>query len=75
MMLNPMFYRMGGRMASLGTRLIAQKGRIGWLPPPLSAWTHARDFPTFAEKSFTTLWEEGRGRAGGAGDSNDDAAT
>jgi L-lactate dehydrogenase complex protein LldF len=57
-MTNPVFYRMGGRLASLGTRLIAQKGRIGWLPPPLNAWTNARDFPAFAEKSFTMLWEE-----------------
>jgi len=55
---NPAFYRLSGRLASLGTRLIAQKGRIGWLPPPLNAWTNTRDFPAFAEKSFTTLWEE-----------------
>ena len=57
-MSNPSFYRMGGKLAGLGSRLISQKGRIGWLPPPLSAWTNERDFPAFAEKSFTELWWE-----------------
>jgi L-lactate dehydrogenase complex protein LldF len=57
-MSNPFFYRAGGRAAALATRLLGGRGQIGWLPPPLSAWTNARDFPTFARKSFTELWEE-----------------
>ena len=61
MMTNPALYRMGGRMASIATRLLAGRGQIGWLPPPLSEWTAARDFPPFAEKSFTELWEERHG--------------
>lgn len=58
MMTNPSLYRMGGRLASLGSRLIAIRGQIGWLPPPLSGWTSQRDFPAFAPTSFTELWDE-----------------
>ncbi len=57
-MSNPALYRMGGTLASLGTRLVARQGMIGWLPPPLSAWTNTRDFPQFARRRFTELWEE-----------------
>src|SRR5262245_3618413 len=56
-MLNPTFYRAGGRLASRATRLIGHKGRIRRLPPPLSAWTRKRDFPAFAKRSFTEIWE------------------
>lgn len=57
-MLNPALYRAGGKMASFGTRLLARNGQLGWLPPPLNAWTKSKDFPAFAKKSFTDLWEE-----------------
>ena len=57
-MLNPWLYRAGGRLAARATRLLGRKGRIRRLPPPLSAWTRKRDFPTFAPKSFHELWEE-----------------
>jgi L-lactate dehydrogenase complex protein LldF len=57
-MLNPRVYRAGGWLAARATRLIGRKGRIRRLPPPLSAWTRRRDFPTFAAKSFHELWEE-----------------
>lgn len=57
-MTNPALYGMGGKLASLGTRLIGRDGRIGWLPPPLDQWTRQRDFPAFAPKTFTELWEE-----------------
>lgn len=57
-MSNPALYRLSGRMASIGTRLVARKGWIGWLPPPLSGWTERRDFPQFAPRSFQELWEE-----------------
>jgi L-lactate dehydrogenase complex protein LldF len=63
-MLSPSLYRASGRLASAATRLIGRKGRVRRLPPPLSAWTNQRDFPTFAPKSFNDLWEE-RQRAGG----------
>ncbi len=57
-MTSPLLYRASGRMASLGTRLIGRKGRIRRLPPPLSAWTRRRDFPTFAPVSFQEMWEQ-----------------
>jgi L-lactate dehydrogenase complex protein LldF len=57
-MLNPRMYRMSGWLAARATRLIGRKGRIRRLPPPLSAWTRRRDFPTFAATSFQELWEQ-----------------
>jgi L-lactate dehydrogenase complex protein LldF len=57
-MLNPRLYRLGGKAASLGTRLLARGGRIRRLPPPLSGWTRRRDFPAFARKSFRERWDE-----------------
>ncbi|MEI7770509.1 MAG: LutB/LldF family L-lactate oxidation iron-sulfur protein [Chloroflexales bacterium] len=56
---NPALYRVGGRLARLGSRLIGRKGRIRRLPPPLGGWTHARDFPALqGPKSFGEWWEE-----------------
>ena len=55
---NPRLYRAGGRLAAFGTRLIGRKGRVRRLPPPLHLWTRRRDFPVFAKKSFTEMWEE-----------------
>ncbi|NNJ10351.1 iron-sulfur cluster-binding protein [Chloroflexales bacterium ZM16-3] len=55
---NPAVYRAGGRAARLGSRLIGRKGRIRRLPPPLSGWTHGRDFPTLSGTSFGEWWEE-----------------
>ena len=64
-MTNPALYSAGGRLASLGTRILGGRdGRLGWLPPPLDQWTKERDFPAFAAKSFSQLWEE-RQRKGG----------
>ncbi|HEY3229897.1 MAG TPA: LutB/LldF family L-lactate oxidation iron-sulfur protein [Roseiflexaceae bacterium] len=57
-MLSPALYRASGRLAAISTRLIGRKGRVRRLPPPLSAWTRKRDFPSFAERSFNELWEQ-----------------
>jgi L-lactate dehydrogenase complex protein LldF len=58
-MKNPALYGAGGKLASIGTRILGGKRRqIGWLPPPLDQWTNQRDFPAFAPRSFTELWEE-----------------
>ena len=53
-------YRSGGTLAGAGLRLLSRRRRIRRLPPPLSAWTHGRDFPAFAPKSFRRRWKERR---------------
>jgi len=58
----PWLFRTGGRLASLGTRLLARNGWIKRLPGPVSAWTDHRDFPVVARRSFTDLWRQ-RGRS------------
>ena len=55
---HPALYRAGGRLARLGSRMIGRKGRIRRLPPPLSGWTHGRDFPQPGHTSFSEWWEE-----------------
>jgi L-lactate dehydrogenase complex protein LldF len=60
----PWLYRLGGRVAALGTRLLARNGWLNRLPGPLAAWTHGRDFPAFAGETFQARWgrrEEGVG--------------
>lgn len=57
-MTNPALYGTGGRLASLGTRILGGRDqKLGWLPPPLDGWTKERDFPSFASRSFASLWE------------------
>jgi L-lactate dehydrogenase complex protein LldF len=42
--------------ASRAGRVIARGGRIRRLPPPLSAWTGARDLPAPPEQTFREWW-------------------
>jgi L-lactate dehydrogenase complex protein LldF len=64
-MTNPALYGAGGRLASIGTRIMGGKDqRIGWLPPPLDQWTRERDFPPFASRSFNVQWEERQRKRG-----------
>lgn len=61
LMNSPAVYRVGGRFARLGSRLVGRKGRIRRLPPPLNAWTHGRDFPVLGagqKSSFAEWWEQ-----------------
>jgi L-lactate dehydrogenase complex protein LldF len=56
---NPQFYGLGGKLASLGTRIMGgRQQKLGWLPPPLDQWTKERDFFPFASKPFHQMWEE-----------------
>jgi L-lactate dehydrogenase complex protein LldF len=54
----PARFRLATQLATWGTRLLARRDWIKRLPPPLSAWTDHRDFPTFAEKPFSQQWRE-----------------
>jgi L-lactate dehydrogenase complex protein LldF len=58
----PWLYRLGGRLAAMGTRLLAQDGWLPRLPGPLAAWSGQRDFPAFAPRSFQEAWAQ-RGKA------------
>ncbi|WP_106401206.1 LutB/LldF family L-lactate oxidation iron-sulfur protein [Actinocorallia populi] len=44
------------RASFLGGRVIARKGRIGRLPPPLAGWSAARDTPAPPSESFRAWW-------------------
>ena len=57
----PALYRLGGRLSGRGTRILGKNGWINKLPGPLAGWTEYRDFPAFAEKSFSQRWKEERG--------------
>jgi len=58
----PWLFRLALRGSRLLTRAIARDGWLHRLPPPLSAWTATRDFPAFAERSFSMAWRAGRRR-------------
>lgn len=49
------------RASRLGRALARGKGRISSLPPPLSAWTAARDLPAPPRRTFREWWQEERG--------------
>jgi L-lactate dehydrogenase complex protein LldF len=54
----PGLYRAGGALSRIGLRMIARRRRIRRLPPPFDAWTHGRDFPAFASRSFHERWQQ-----------------
>ena len=58
---SPVRFAAAGRAARAG-RLLARDGRIRRLPPPLSAWTGARDAPEPPVETFREWWA--RRRAG-----------
>jgi L-lactate dehydrogenase complex protein LldF len=49
-------YRASGKLSRIGLRMLERRGRVRRLPPPLSGWTEARDFPPFARRSFRDRW-------------------
>jgi L-lactate dehydrogenase complex protein LldF len=62
-------YPAAQRAAGAG-RLLGRQGRIRRLPPPLSAWTGARDAPAPPAQSFRQWWakrEAGQGDTGEGG--------
>ena len=46
------------RASRLGRPLGRRRGRIGQLPPPLSAWTRARDLPVPPVQTFRQWWRD-----------------
>ncbi|GAG43674.1 unnamed protein product, partial [marine sediment metagenome] len=52
-MVSPSRYRLAQRLGAWGSRLLPkQAGWVRTLPPPLSAWTSSRHFPSFAFQPF-----------------------
>lgn len=45
-----------GRTAQLP---LVRKGRLRWLPPPLSGWTRHRSFPAISSSPFRARWKKG----------------
>ena len=52
------------RVAGASKRIVARRGRIRRLPPPLSAWTETRDAPAPPPESFRAWWARTHGTAG-----------
>jgi L-lactate dehydrogenase complex protein LldF len=61
-MADPRRYAAAQRAGRSG-RALSRRGRIRSLPPPLSAWTRARDAPAPPARTFRQWWRES-GRAG-----------
>ena len=51
-MKSPLLYRIGGKAAGLGTRMLARNGVIRKLPGIFGGWTKSRDFPAFPAETF-----------------------
>jgi L-lactate dehydrogenase complex protein LldF len=52
--------------AGRASRALARQGRIRRLPPPLSAWTAARDAPAPPAQTFREWWQHEHGNADGS---------
>ena len=48
------------RVASASRRVVARRGRIRRLPPPVSGWTETRDAPAPPPESFRAWWKRTR---------------
>jgi L-lactate dehydrogenase complex protein LldF len=56
-MAEPRRYSAAQRAGRLG-RPLGRRGRIGQLPPPLSAWAQARDSPVPPSQTFRQWWRD-----------------
>jgi L-lactate dehydrogenase complex protein LldF len=57
-MTSPLLYRLGVLFGRPGLRLFAKDGRIQRGPPPINRWTHGRDFPPIAQRTFRERWNK-----------------
>ena len=64
-MASPGRYAAAQRAGRAG-RSLGRQGRIRWLPPPLSAWTAARDAPAPPAQTFREWWQHEHGNADGS---------
>ncbi len=64
---DPARYAAAQRVGKLG-RALGRRGRIRSLPPPLSAWTQARDAPVPPARTFREWWRHEHGREAGPED-------
>lgn len=58
----PTLFKLATTAGRWGSRLVGAPsgGWIRSLPPPLNGWTQSRDFPAFAQKSFSEQFEASR---------------
>ncbi len=56
-MTSPLLFRLGVTFGRLGLRLFVKDGRVKSGPPPINRWTHGRDFPPIANKTFHERWK------------------
>jgi iron-sulfur cluster protein len=68
-------YERAQRIARLGSRPLARRGRIERLPWPLSGWTGTRDMPEPPAETFREWWRRERGNSGGENAPVADAGT
>ena len=59
-MASPRRFAAAQRAGGIG-RALGSRGRIRRLPPPLSAWTRARDLPVPPAQSFRQWWRDEHG--------------
>ena len=64
-MASPGRYAAAQRAGRAG-RALGRQGRIRRLPPPLSAWTAARDAPAPPAQTFREWWQHEHGNADGS---------
>jgi len=57
-MADPDRFAAAQRASRLGRPLGRRRGRIGQLPPPLAAWTRARDLPVPPAQTFRQWWRD-----------------
>ncbi len=56
-MTSPVLYRLGVFFGRIGLNLYARDGRIRRGPPVVNRWTHGRDFPPIAARTFHERWK------------------
>ena len=59
-MASPRRWAAAQRASRVG-RLAGRGGQLRWLPPPLSAWTSARDAPAPPAQTFRQWWKAKNG--------------